>query len=106
MTSGAPEVSIEGLKGRIQRFRAEYLDTAAGREHLRHQAEEPKEVQAVFEHLRDDREAGRDITEETLRRLLPHSDTKGNRERGVRISTWPCITKDVKAWFEGAGWKA
>ncbi len=99
-------MGIEELQKRIGRFRKEYLDTAAGREHLRHQAEEPKEVLAAFEKLRGKREAGEDIIEETLRRLLPHSDTSGNRERGVRISTWPCITKDVKSWFEGAGWKA
>ena len=59
----------------------------------------------AFEKLWGERQAGRDITDETLRRLLPHSDTRGNRERGVRISTWPCITKDVRSWFEGAGWK-
>src|SRR5690606_23758739 len=21
------------------------------------------------------------------------------------ISTWPCIIKDIRGWFEGAGWK-
>jgi hypothetical protein len=98
-------VDVDELQKRIRRFRNEYLNTAMGREHVRHQTEEPTEVQAVFESLQGDRQAGRDITDGTLRRLLPHSDTKGNRERGVRISTWHCITKDVKSWFEGAGWK-
>jgi hypothetical protein len=27
------------------------------------------------------------------------------RMNDYRISTWPCVRKDVRGWFEGAGWK-
>jgi hypothetical protein len=93
------------LKTRIARFRQTYLDTPAGREILQSHLDEPKEVQTIYQALKQKREAGNDVTEEALKRLLPHSDTQGNRERGARVSTWPCITKDIKAWFEAAKWK-
>jgi hypothetical protein len=98
-------MNMDELKTRIQRYRKEYLDTPEGREHLKTAEDEAKEVQAVYAELSKKRQAGEDITEETLMRLLPYSNTKGNKERGGRISTWPCITKDVKSWFEGANWK-
>jgi hypothetical protein len=98
-------VDKESLKQRIEKFKTDYLNTPIGREHLRSEAEEPKEVRAIFEKLRARQKAGEDITDDTLRQLLPHLNTKGNRERKARISTWPCVTKDVKSWFEGAEWK-
>ena len=102
---GETTVSVDKLKTRITRFRLEYLDTAQGRAHVKTAGDEAKEVQVVYKELLTKRHAGENITEETLKRLLPYGNTQGNRERGVRISTWPCITKDVKAWFEGANWK-
>lgn len=93
------------LKDRIQRFIDEYWDSPVGREHLQTSIDERQEVELVYRDLLEKRSRGEDITEETLRRLLPHSDTQYNRNRGARISTWPCITKDVVAWFEGAKWK-
>ena len=48
--------------------------------------------------------AGEDITDRVLLLLLPHADTSGNRERGAWIHIAPAVTKDIKAWFEGANW--
>ena len=79
------------LKQRIEKFKAEYLNTAIGRDHRRSESEEPKEVQAIFDKLRARQKAAEDITDDTLRQLLPHLNTKGNKERKARISTWPCI---------------
>lgn len=98
-------MTIDQLKARFAKFHQDYLNTAQGREHLKRFAEEPKQVQATFHALKQKKAAGEDITDEVLRKLLPHSDTEGNRKRGAWISTWPCVTKDVKAWFEGAKWK-
>jgi 5-methylcytosine-specific restriction protein B len=98
-------VDKELLNQRIAKFKVEYLNTPIGREHLRSETEEPKEVQSIFEKLRTRQNAGEDITDDTLRQLLPHLNTKGNKQRNARISTWPCVTKDVKSWFEGAEWK-
>lgn len=75
-------MGLQELEARIQRYRQEYLDTPEGRGHLKTAEDEAKEVQAVYAELSKNRQAGEDITEETLKRLLPHSNTKGNRERG------------------------
>jgi len=93
------------LQEKIQWFKEEYLDTQAGQKHLAVTESEPKEVKKVFEEIREKHLAGEDITDDVLRRLLPHSDTEFHRKNNYRISTWPCIFKDVRSWFEGAGWK-
>ncbi|HDQ71443.1 MAG TPA: EVE domain-containing protein [Chloroflexi bacterium] len=93
------------LQERIQWYHAEYLDTPAGQKHLAIVEAEIEEVQRVFIEIRRKYQAGEDITEDVLRHLLPHSDTQHNREHGYRVSTWPCITKDIRTWFENTGWK-
>jgi predicted RNA-binding protein with PUA-like domain len=93
------------LEERIQWFREEYLDTPAGQKHLATTEAEPREVQKVFAEIREKDQAGGDITDDVLQRLLPHTDSEYHRKNEHRISTWPCINKDVRAWFEGAGWK-
>lgn len=98
-------MGIEQLKTRIALFQKDYFDTPEGRAHVQRQTEESKRVQATFHALKQGKDAGEDITDKVLLTLLPHSDTKGNRERGAWISTWSCVTKDVKSWFEGAKWK-
>ncbi len=90
---------------RFQRFRHDYLDTPEGREHQQNQLREQKEVQDIYGNLRARQQSGEDVTDDVLKRLLPYADNKGNRERGNHISTWPCITKDIRSWFEGAKWK-
>ncbi len=95
----------EALVERFQRFRHDYLDTPAGREHHQNEVREQSEVQAIYQNLRAKQQSGEDITDEVLKCLLPYADNKGNRARGNRISTWPCITKDIRSWFEGAKWK-
>lgn len=94
------------LAERVERFRREYLDTSMGRTHYQTMASESKEVRAIWGALVARRQSGSDVTNEVLQRLLPHANTQGNRQRGARVSTWPCITKDIRMWFEGAGWKA
>jgi predicted RNA-binding protein with PUA-like domain len=93
------------LQEKIQWFKEEYLDTPSGQKYLAVKEAEPKEVKKVFEEIREKHLAGEDITDDVLRRLLPHSDTEFHRKNNYRISTWPCIIKDVRGWFEGAGWK-
>lgn len=95
----------EALMKRFQLFRQDYLDTPEGRQHRQNELQEQRDVQAIFEQLRVKQQRGEDTTDEVLKRLLPYADTEGNRERGNRISTWPCITKDIRSWFEGIRWK-
>jgi len=95
----------EPLKARITAFRHSYMDTPKGRNHYQQVLAEEREVSEIYADLTSKQAKGEDVTEEVLKRLLPYADTVGNKHRGTRISTWSCITKDVKAWFEGAGWK-
>jgi len=86
-------------------FKEKYLETEQGKRHLESYDKERKEVKEIFKEIKEKHEKDGDITEEVLRRLLPHSDTKYTREKGYRASTWPAVTKDVKTWFEHAGWQ-
>lgn len=111
MTEG-PEKMVElteEQKSKFQalsdEFREKYLQTEQGKTHLRYYDQEKKEVKEVFGEIEVKHEKGKDITEDVLRRLLPHSDTKYTREKGYRASTWPAITKDIKRWFENIGWQ-
>lgn len=36
---------------------------------------------------------------------MPYDNTKNNREDGKKTSIAPAINKDVKTWFEAAGWQ-
>ena len=74
-------IPVDGqlLKKRIERFRTEYLNTPIGREHLRWETEEPKEVQAIYEKLESRQKAGEDITDDTLRQLLPAPEYQGQQ---------------------------
>lgn len=87
----------------VDDFRRRYLETPRGQEHLASYDRERAEVQAVFAEIKAKQESGQDITDDVLYHLLPYSNTKHNRERGHRISTWPAVTKDIKTWHEAAG---
>lgn len=65
---------------------------------------EPQEVQEVWQEIQNRMQRGEDYTDLVLDRLLPHADFKNVRESGRRVSTWPCVTRDVRSWFENARW--
>jgi hypothetical protein len=89
----------------VGEFRRRYLETSPGQRHLASYDRERQEVRAIFAEIQAKRDAGQDITDDVLYRLLPYSNTKYNREQGHRISTWPAVIKDIKTWHEGAGWQ-
>lgn len=93
------------LLQRIEQYRTTYLGEMAGRKLLQQQLDEHAVIQAAYQNIQQARTQGQDVTDRTLLTLLPHQDTQYNRERGAHISAWPCITKDVVQWFEGAKWK-
>ncbi len=93
------------LQDRIQWFKEDYLHTPAGQKHLAVTEAEAQAVKKTFDEIREKYQAGQDITDDVLRRLLPHTDSAFHRNNGYRVSTWPCIQRDVRSWFEGAGWK-
>jgi hypothetical protein len=95
----------EELQQRIEGFKDEYINTPEGQKHLARSESEPGEVRKVFSEIKAKYLAGKEIKDDVLQRLLPHSDTEYHRNNNYRISTWPCITKDICLWFEAAGWK-
>ena len=93
------------LRAAVESFKDEFYDASAGQAHLAAKESEARDVKRVFREIREKRDRGEDITDDVLRRLLPHTDSSYHRAEGYRVSTWPCIRKDVRGWFEGAGWK-
>lgn len=85
-------------------FQSEYVETAKGEEHVHWYA---RGRQRGLDNVREIEQAlarGEDTTDAVLLKLLPHNDFAGNRQRGAWVHIAPAITKDLKAWFEGAGW--
>lgn len=88
----------------FDRFVGSYLQADAGRRHLENYAEGRRQGKQNFQDIVARRDAGEDITDLVLRKLLPHADTQPNRESDVWIHTAPAVTKDIRSWFEDAGW--
>lgn len=86
-------------------FENGYLLEPAGQRHKAAYGKERAEVQQYWSDIKSAKVAGRDVTEQVLSKLLPYSNTRHNREKGYRISTAPAITKDLRKWFENAGWQ-
>lgn len=86
-------------------FKRKYLDEDEGRKHIERYENEKEDVKKKFKEIKEKYDADKDITDDILYGLLPHANTKYNRQKKHRISTWPAVTKDVKTWFESKGWQ-
>lgn len=86
-------------------FKNRYLDAEQGKKHLESYKREREDVKQKFEKIKEKVCAGKDITDDVLYGLLPYKNTEYNRKQEHRISTWPAIIKDVKTFFENAGWQ-
>ena len=81
-----------------------YLMTKKGKPHRELPLKSRKEARENYSQIKEAFEQGDDITDLVLTGLLPHLDTKYNRSRKAWIHIAPAITRDVKQWFENAGW--
>ena len=88
-----------------EEFKKKYLETDQGRKHIDAYEKEREDVKRRFEKIREKFNEGKDITDDVLYGLLPYLYTRHNIEHNHRVSTWPAVTKDVKTWFEKAGWQ-
>lgn len=95
----------ERIEAFAKEFKKRYLDTKEGQKHLESYKREREDVKQRFEKIKEKVDAGEDINDDILYRLLPYANTEYNREQKNRISTWPAVTKDVKTWFENARWQ-
>lgn len=96
-----PENSFENL---FQEFLTTYLDTKEGQDHFQRYAKQRKEAADNLEQLKARYNKREDITDFLLLKCLPHADTQPNRQRGAWTHAAPSITKDIKQWYENAGW--
>lgn len=85
-------------------FEREYAEIATGQKHLQSYAVSREAGRQNWREIVEAKQAGGDITADVLTRLLPHRDTRPNRERGAWTHVAPAITKDIYQWFEGAEW--
>jgi hypothetical protein len=86
-------------------FEKKYLLEPAGQKHLALYKKEGDEVTLYWSKIKKAKQAGEQIIDLVLQKLLPYSNTRHNREKGYRISVAPAITRDLKKWFENAGWQ-
>lgn len=88
----------------FREFSSSYLNTRKGKEHLSKYDAQRAEARRNYEEILERIGRGEDVTDLVLTKLLPHLDSTGNRQRGAWIHVAQAVTKDVKSWFEGAGW--
>lgn len=99
-------VDKDQIKGFVKEFEETYLNKEEGQRHLQAYEKEREEVRRYFAEIKGKYERGEDITDEVLYKLLPYVDNKTTREKGYRRSVQGFIIKDVKTWFEEAGWQS
>lgn len=87
-------------------FEEKYLLQPKGQHHLSVYMKEKEEVTRYWAEAKQCQDQEQDLTDFVLTKLLPYSNTKHNREKGYRISIAPTITRDLKSWFENAGWQS
>jgi 5-methylcytosine-specific restriction enzyme B len=104
---GAGQVTPERqqtLERLIEEFGRTYLSTEEGASHVARYPEIREEARRNLEQVVAARNAGQDVTDLVLTKLLPHQDTPANRARGAWIHVAPAIAGDVKTKYENAGW--
>lgn len=99
-------IDKDQIKGFVKEFEETYLNKEEGQRHLQAYEKEREEVRRYFAEIKGKYERGEDITDEVLYKLLPYIDNKTTREKGYRRSVQGFIIKDVKTWFEEAGWQS
>jgi 5-methylcytosine-specific restriction enzyme B len=85
-------------------FLASYPGSSDGQRHIQRYPEGRQQGEANFKQAVAAAGRGEDVTDFVLLKLLPHNDTAPNRARGAWIHIAPSVIKDIKSWFEGAGW--
>ncbi len=64
-------------------FLATYLPSPSGQRHIQFYEQSRTDARRYLDELKQAADQGEDVTDRVLLKLLPHSDTVGNRERGA-----------------------
>jgi len=86
-------------------FEKRYLLEKNGQYHQSLYKKERAEVKQYWAEIKKAKQRGENITDMVLEKFLPYTNSQHNREKGYRISVAPAITRDVRKWFENAGWQ-
>lgn len=95
----------QAIRNYSQEFRDKYLLSRTGQWHLSEYQREGDDVKKFWQAIKIKKESDKEYSDDVLEKLLPYANTKHNREKEYRISVMPAITKDLKIWFENAGWQ-
>ena len=104
-TQPHPSTKSEEFIHLLRECKSSYLDTPKGAEHLRQYDPQRAQGRENYEETVAMAERGEDITEQVLSKLLPHAETTANVQRGAWIHVARAVTKDIRVWFERAGWR-
>jgi hypothetical protein len=85
-------------------FLQRFIHQPAGQAWLARQAADAAFARAAFDDICRRADAGEDVTERVLVKLLPHRDTPFNRQRGAWTSRQAVINREIKLWFQNVGW--
>jgi 5-methylcytosine-specific restriction enzyme B len=88
----------------LDEFASSYLASEEGLSHLKVYGELRETGRRNFEQVVEARDAGQDIVDLVLTKLLPNRDTPANRAQGAWIHIAPAVTTDIKTLSETAGW--
>jgi 5-methylcytosine-specific restriction protein B len=90
----------------VDQYVADYLHADVGRDHLARARHTFEEGEKNYSRVLEATNRGEDTTDLILNTLLPHNDTKHNRERGAWTHYAPVIRKEIRPYFEGSGWQS
>lgn len=85
-------------------FLAEYAASPAGREYAAKPERVRATAQANYQDIVRRRQAGEDVTDLVLLRLLPYVENERSRASGVWLHYAATINGDVRLWYEGSKW--
>lgn len=88
----------------VSEFKKSYLETSDGEYHRKLILKSREQGKINYQKALNLKVQGNDITDAVLYGILPHADTQNNRQNNHWVHIAPCVTKDIKEWFEGAGW--
>jgi hypothetical protein len=97
-------VSAEDLEPLFEEFLETYWVEDLGRRHAQAYAQQRATAREHWNKILELDAAGKDVTEAVLLGVLPHRSSPTTRERGAWINIAPAVTRDIREWFEGAGW--
>ncbi|MDC0712339.1 AAA family ATPase [Stigmatella sp. ncwal1] len=90
----------------VAQFLQRFIHQPAGQDHLARYATDAAFLRTAFEDICRRADAGEDVTERVLMKLLPHRDTPYNRQRGAWTTLWAIINREIQPWFQSVGWVA